>query len=240
MRVEPPFLAPLETSSRSVRELPPYPGMKAVTKVLAVVSIVLLQGGTAPAAPNGPKPFALDLVGNGIDLGGQTTTALFGTVSNVRWTKAGSDDAFLVVDATKARQKGIEMKSGAGVRLNGDQLVRGGARLRFADGREVAIIDSWQFLEQLDANKDGKLSASDPVWSELKLFGDANSDGKMESGELMALGSSGVVSISLTHASETADAFGNLLANGTYQTGSGSTRTASGVTLAPPKPFPRS
>jgi len=196
------------------------------------MSLVLLQSGAAPGAGNSATPFVLDLAGNGIDLGGQTTTALFGTVKTLRWTKAASDDSFLAADATEMRQRGFNWKSEAGVSLAGNQLVRGGTRLRGPEGKEVVITDSWHFLAQLDTNKDGKLNAADPVWADLKLFGDANADGKLEADELMSLANSGVASVSLSHAAPIKDSFGNELSNGTYQTGSGQTRTASGVALA--------
>lgn len=205
--------------------------MRITAHLVTLAAVVALGSGTAAgAAP--ATPMVLDLVGNGIDLGGQTTTSLFGPTLTLRWTKASSDDAFLVIDATALRKKGYDWRGLHGPALTGNQLVRGGTRLTTPGGEKLNLADSWHMLLQLDANADGTLSSSDPFWTTASVFSDADANGKIDSGELMALPVSGIASISLTRGAPTRDSHGNTLTPGTYQTASGATRTASGVALA--------
>jgi len=199
--------------------------------LIGLLSAVLLSGGTARAA-TAATPFVMDLAGNGIDLGGQTTTALFGPVQHVRWTKPGSDDAFLTVDATSLRGKGYELRNQGGAILSGPQLVRGGARLRPPGGSFVSVTDAWQFLGLLDSDKNGRIDASDLGWPDLSLFMDGDANGKIDPSELMLVSVSGVASIALAHAPPAQDSYGNSLSKGSYRTSSGSTRVAAAVTLA--------
>jgi hypothetical protein len=205
--------------------------MKKAPLLIGLLSAALLSGGTAIAA-TAATPLVMDLVGDGIDLGGQATTSLFGPVQRVHWTKLQSDDAFLVVDATAIRGKGYSLRTQGGAILSGPQLVRGGTRLRPPGGSEVSITEAWQFLGQLDSDKNGRIDASDLAWSDLSLFMDVNADGKLELSELMRVSVSGVASISLAHSAPAQDSHGNSLAKGRYRTASGSTRVAAGATLA--------
>ncbi len=204
--------------------------MRITPYLVTLLAVVAVDSASAAGAPTA-TPMVLDLVGNGIDLGGQTTTSLFGPTLTLRWTKASSDDSFLVIDATALRQKGYDWRSPHGPALKGNQIVRGGTELGTASGK-VTIRDSWHLLTLLDANGDGMLSAADPAWPTASVFTDADANGRLETSELMALPVSGVKSISLTHAAPTPDDYGNVFRNGTYQTASGTTRTASGVSLA--------
>lgn len=196
-----------------------------------VASLLLFDAGTASAA-SPATPFVLDLSGDGIALGGDTTTSLFGPPVRVRWTKPTTDDAFMALNATALRSKGYDMKNAAGIQLAGVQLVRGGVRLRGPNAADVAVSDPWQLLSLLDANADGKLTVADPPWSIFSLFVDTGANGKIDSGELMDFASAGIASLSLAHGARTTDIHGNTLASGSYQTASGSTRVAAGVTLA--------
>jgi hypothetical protein len=205
--------------------------MRITPYLVTLLAVVALDSGTAVGAPPA-TPMVMDLVGNGIDLGGQTTTSLFGPTLTLRWTKPSSDDAFLVIDATALRKKGYDWRSPHGPALTGNQIVRGGTRLVLPGGAKLTVSDSWHLLGQLDANGDGMLSAADPVWTTASVFNDGDANGKIDPGELMALPVSGVASISLSHAGPTHDDHGNTFTNGTYRTASGAMRTASGVTLA--------
>jgi len=66
-------------------------------------------------------------------------------------------------------------------------------------------------LAQYDANGDGVIDASDPVYSQLRLWIDANHDGISQPEELHTLPEMGVVSISLDYSlSMRTDEFGNV------------------------------
>ena len=66
-------------------------------------------------------------------------------------------------------------------------------------------------LAQYDANGDGVIDASDPVYSQLRLWIDANHDGISQPEELHTLAEMGVYSISLGYAlSMRTDEFGNV------------------------------
>jgi len=205
--------------------------MRTTPYLATLLAAVALHSSTAAGA-GPPTPLVLDLTGNDIDLGGVTTTSLFGPTLTLRWTKTTSDDAFLVIDASALRQKGYDWRHAYGPPLMGQQLARGGTRLTTPGGTTVTVNDSWDLLARLDANRDGKLSSSDPVWTTASVFNDADANGKIDAGELMGLPVSGIVSISLAHAAPVRDNHGNVLSRGVFQTASGSVRTAAGVTLA--------
>ncbi len=76
--------------------------MRITPYLVTLLAVVAVDSAAAAGVPTA-TPMVLDLVGNGIDLGGQTTTSLFGPTLTLRWTKASSDDAFLVIDATALR-----------------------------------------------------------------------------------------------------------------------------------------
>ena len=66
-------------------------------------------------------------------------------------------------------------------------------------------------LAQYDANGDGVIDASDPVYSKLRLWIDANHDGISQPEELHTLAEMGVYSISLDYSlSMRIDEFGNI------------------------------
>ena len=56
-----------------------------------------------------------------------------------------------------------------------------------------------------DSNHDGKLSMLDAQWKDLKVWVDANGDGKTDSGELVSLDKLGIIEIDLTAHSSSRD-----------------------------------
>lgn len=155
----------------------------------------------------------LDLGGNGIDLGGKATTALLTPDSPaVRWTKPGTDDAFLTCRADLLSQLGLDPMMNRG--LTGDataMLLRGvSGGLRFGNAAKRpgrpgrAPLDVWAALGMLDANHDGVVDAADPAWNRLWAFVDANGNGAIDAGEERSLTDAGVTALRLA-----ADAHGD-------------------------------
>jgi hypothetical protein len=128
----------------------------------------------------------LDMKGDGAELDGTARTSLLtGGPVAARWTKAGTDDAFLMVDATSLRTAGISLANASGEGLEGMQLFRDGLRLKEPSESSYRVIaDGWQMIAALDSNKDGKIDASDPAWGSLGLFVDGNADGTIQPGEV--------------------------------------------------------
>lgn len=125
------------------------------------------------------RPVALDLDGDGIETTDKAHGVAFdvddsGYLKQTAWVK--SDDAFLVLDRDYNGQfdSGKELFSNAGVALS----------------RRGLAGMAW-----VDANYDGRLTADDPVWSELKLWRDLNQDGQQENGEVQTLDALGVTEL---------------------------------------------
>jgi hypothetical protein len=128
------------------------------------------------------SPLVLDLDNDGLEL--TTARVRFdlratGQPQQVTW--AGKREGFLVLD------------------LNGDGRITSGREL-FGDrtlcGAE-RCADGAAALAQHDSNRDGKVDARDAVFSQLKVWVDANGDGRSEASELKSLADHGVKAISL-------------------------------------------
>jgi hypothetical protein len=131
-------------------------------------------------------PIVLDLSGTGI----HTTSAsaqgvnfdLTGTghAQTVGWTGAGT--GLLAIDL-----------NGNGKIDNGSELFGVGTVL--PNGAHAA--NGYQAMAAYDTNHDGRLDASDAVWSKLRVWVDANHDGVSQPGELLTMAQAGVASIDL-------------------------------------------
>ena len=58
------------------------------------------------------------------------------------------------------------------------------------DGQKA--VNGFEALKKYDSNGDGFIDASDPIFSQLVLWGDANVNGTTESGELHTLREMGI------------------------------------------------
>jgi hypothetical protein len=128
----------------------------------------------------GQSPLLLDLAGDGLNLStlaGGTTFDLLGTGRPVNCAWSGADDAWLVLD------------------LNGNGRVDGAAELFGNHSFGRAHADGFNALAELDANRDGRIDARDPAFSQLLVWTDADRDGKSSPSELMPLARVGVVAI---------------------------------------------
>jgi hypothetical protein len=117
---------------------------------------------------------------------------LAGSGKAVRTGWVGRSDALLALD------------------LNGDGAINDGRELfgefsaataatRQADDLGRRFTDGFQALAQYDLNRDGRIDAKDKIFSALRLWTDANSDGVTQKGELRALREGGVKEISLAY-----------------------------------------
>jgi hypothetical protein len=90
--------------------------------------------------------------------------------------------------------------------------------------------DGYAALRELDTNKDGLIDKNDAVFAELKVWVDANSDGRTGTGELKSLEQLNISSISAVAEVNLSKDNGNLIGlTSTYQTTDGATHAAADV-----------
>jgi len=163
-------------------------------------------------------PIVLDLNGDGI----QTVNIAQGVSFDV------NNDGFVERSAWVLNSDGLLVRdiNGDGVINNGGELFGSGTVL--ADGSKAA--DGYIAMRALDTNMDGLLDANDQAFGELKVWRDANGDGKTDAGELLSLNQLNVTSISLNATVGTEVNNGNILGlMGSYTTADGKTHTMGDV-----------
>ncbi len=149
--------------------------------------------------PSNCSPIIVDLTGDGFFLTSAANGVKFdiantGVPIQIAWT-ASSNNAFLVLDR------------------NGNGVINSGAELfgNFTPQPASAHPNGFLALAQYDSNGDGVIDAKDPIYSQLRLWVDANHDGISQPGELHTLPEMGVFSISLNYSlSMRTDEFGNV------------------------------
>lgn len=94
------------------------------------------------------------------------------------WPEGSSKWAFLVIDK------------------NGNDSVDDGGELF---GPDEKFVNGFEALAALDSNKDGVIDKRDKDFSRLRLWFDANGNGKTEKGELVPLAKKDIVSVSLKY-----------------------------------------
>lgn len=167
-----------------------------------------------------PSPIILDLDGDGvIRTVGLTSGVNFdhaadGFAERTGWVASG--DGLLVWDrdANDAIDSGRELFGSETLLPNGMKAVNG-----------------FEALKVFDANGDGVIDASDPVYAQLRVWVDGNTDGRNAEGELLTLEEAGVRSINLHYTNSSfVDAHGNAHRQvGSYTTTDGQTRAATDV-----------
>ena len=116
-----------------------------------------------PSRPS--SPLALDLDGDGIETQGLLAGAFFdhagdGFAELTGWI--GADDGLLVLD-----------RNGNGAVDHGGELFGNETVLQSG----VKAPDGYQALAEFDQNADGKIDAATPIWSQLRVWRDADGNG---------------------------------------------------------------
>ena len=152
-----------------------------------------------------PTPILIDVAGNGFSLTNAYDGVHFdmggdGHREPIAWTTVGTDDAWLVLD-----------RNGNGAIDSAKEMFG-----NFTDQPHATnALNGFVALAEFDradqgGNNDGKISSSDTVFANLKLWQDSNHNGVSESSELRTLPSLGVASMELNYKeSKKADSNGN-------------------------------
>ncbi len=185
-------------------------GTLAAAAAAAMTGTILLPGAIIVALASlfsraSIDPVVLDLGGNGVTLTPLATSHasfdLHGTGFAVSTGWVGADDGFLVVDR------------------NGDGIVNNISEL-FGNSE----IGGFAALSTLDSNHDGIVDARDPGFSSLKLWVDADGDGKTDASELKSLTQYGIIAINLAATTTDHVVNGNMIgALGSYVKSNGTT-----------------
>ena len=121
------------------------------------------------------SPLILDLDGDGVETKNVNGGTYFDHDGNGFAEKSGwvgQDDGLLVRDI-----------NGNGQIDNGTELFGNNTQLSTGD----KALNGFEALKDLDSNGDGVFNAEDNAWSEVKIWQDANGNGKVDSNELLTL-----------------------------------------------------
>ena len=163
-----------------------------------------------------PSPIALDLDGDGIETVSVANGTFFDHASDgfaelTGWV--GPDDGFLVRDV-----------NANGTIDSGRELF--GSETLLANGQKAA--NGFEALKGLDTNADGVIDANDTAFAELRVWKDADGNGRTDASELFSLAEAGVHRINVHYTnSNFIDPQGNAHRQvGSYTTASGQPRAA--------------
>ena len=141
------------------------------------------EGPDVGPAEHRTSPLVIDLDGDGVETVGISRERYFdhdanGMIERTAW--AGADDGFLVRDINGDGR----INSGREMFGNNTQLESGG----FAS-------NGFDALRDLDSNQDGVVDSGDARFEELRIWRDANQNGRTDAGELLSLAQAGIAGI---------------------------------------------
>jgi hypothetical protein len=150
------------------------------------------------------EPLILDVEGHGFHLTDTANGVVFdiradGRPLRIPWTTGGPDNAFLVLD-----------RNGNGVIDDGSEMFSNVSPQPASTHKNGFLALAEYDKPENGGNGDGVIDAHDAIFSQLRLWIDANHDGVSQPGELHTLPELGVFSISLEFTrSHRVDEFGN-------------------------------
>ena len=175
-------------------------------------------------------PLVLDLNGDGVQLTSfGSAPVLFdidhdagATLEQTGWVSAQDG---IVVDDLNGNGKIDGINETLSEYFNGT-IGTGGS------GGSKPYANGFAALKSLDSNNDNQFTSADTAWTNIKIWVDANHDGKTDAGELKTLASLGITSISLTSTAQSGLVNGGneVLATGSFVQSSVS-KTAQAVNL---------
>jgi len=174
-------------------------GAMSMDQLLGMATHLTYLSGGQILAMDGKSPLVLDLAGTGI----QTTSAAHG----VNFDLMGTGTAQLTGWVTSTEGLLAVDRNHDGKINDGTELF--GSATRLANGQMAG--DGFTALKEFDSNHDGKVSAADANWKDLKVWVDLDHDGVTDAGELKSLEDVGVVSMSLNFNYSSQTSNGNLL-----------------------------
>jgi hypothetical protein len=168
----------------------------------------------------GIDPLVFDLTGNGINLTDLSSVSprfdMNGNGFSVQTGWVGQGNGLLVLD-----------RDGDGQISNVSELFGGEA----TSGGPAAIGVAQ--LAKYDSNLDGVIDANDPIYSQLRIWVDANGNGAVDPGELLTLQQAGITSINLAPTPQSGDlnAGNQIMATGSFTRADGSAGTFADVSF---------
>jgi 20S proteasome alpha/beta subunit len=174
----------------------------------------------------GGSPVILDLAGNGINLSllgaSNASFDMSGDGQPVPTAWAGAGDGFLAIDL------------GANGQTGPDGVIDQAKEIEFTQWAPGTTSDMQALQQVFDTNHNGELDPGDALWSDFRVWQDANGNGISDPGEVKTLDQLAITSINLNPtgpAQQFAD--GSAIQGlSTYTLANGTTGVAADVTLA--------